>query len=142
MNPATTAPLESAGAGLFAGPWQSRTTASLLAPDPKALRAGGSFAGNCVNDGDYWWSIVSKRFYNELESGYPNGSTLLHDCWDGNMCGDAWRNTTRGPSRATTLILRPALNEGSAEPDFSAGLVRATDAKALERENITDAGNL
>ena len=50
---------------------------------------------------------VGKRFYNELESGYPNGS---HEGFfkDGKpyVHGD-WRNTTRKHSvRATTLMLR------------------------------------
>ena len=82
---------------------------------------------------------VGKRFYNELESGYPNGS---HEGFfkDGKpyVHGD-WRNTTRKPFRPRNYIdAALALNEGSAEPDFSAGPQWAIfDAKALERENIT-----
>ena len=87
---------------------------------------------------------TGRRFYNELESGYPNGS---HEGFfkDGKpyVHGD-WRNLTRKPFRPRSYIdAALAINEGSTEPDFSAGPQWAIfDAKALERENITLSPNI
>lgn len=81
---------------------------------------------------------TGRRFYNEIDNGYPNGS---HEGFykDGKpyVHGD-WRNTTRTPFRPRNYIdAALAINEGSAEPDFAAGPQWAIfDAAALERENL------
>lgn len=82
---------------------------------------------------------TGRRFYNELENGYPNGS---HEGFykDGKpyVHGD-WRNTRRTPFRPRNYIdAALAVNEGSTAPDFAAGPQWAIfDAEALKRENIT-----
>lgn len=82
---------------------------------------------------------VGKRFYNEMENGYPNGT---HESFykDGKpyVHGD-WRNTTRAPFRPRNYIdAACAMKEGSQAPDFACGPQRAIiDAAALKRERIT-----
>lgn len=81
---------------------------------------------------------VGKRFYNELENGYPNGT---HEGFykDGKpyVHGD-WRNTTRIEYKPRNYIdAALALNEGSTAPDFSAGPQWAIfDAAAMKREHM------
>lgn len=76
---------------------------------------------------------AGKRFYNEMEDGYPNGTTegFLKPYVQGN-----WRN-------AQNIKYRPmnypdaalAINEGSSAPDYSAGPQWAIfDADAVARE--------
>lgn len=81
---------------------------------------------------------VGKRFYNELENGYPKGSTEGFFT-DGKpyVHGD-WRNTTRKPFRPRNYIdAALAINEGSKAPDFSAGPQWAImDADGIKREHI------
>ena len=82
---------------------------------------------------------VGRRFYNEMENGYPNGT---HEGFykDGKpyVHGD-WRNTTRAPFRPRNYIdAACAMNEGSQAPDFSSGPQWAIfDSAALKRERIT-----
>lgn len=82
---------------------------------------------------------VEKRFYNEMENGYPNGT---HEGFykDGKpyVHGD-WRNTTRAPFRPRNYIdAACAMSEGSQAPDFASGPQWAIfDAAALKRERIT-----
>ncbi|HWR11018.1 MAG TPA: FAD-binding protein [Rectinemataceae bacterium] len=76
---------------------------------------------------------VGKRFYNEMEDGYPNGTTegfikpYVH--------GD-WRNAQNakfGPMNYPDAAL--AINEGSTAPDYSAGPQWAIfDSQAVKRE--------
>ena len=76
---------------------------------------------------------VGKRFYNEMDDGYPNGTTegflkpYVH--------GD-WRNPGRvkfDPMNYPDAAL--AMNEGSTAPDFAAGPQWAIfDAEAVKRE--------
>lgn len=81
---------------------------------------------------------AGRRFYNELEDGYPNGT---HEGFykDGKpyVHGD-WRNTTRITYRPRNYIdAALAMNEGSVAPDFSAGPQWAIfDAAALKRERM------
>lgn len=81
---------------------------------------------------------VGKRFYNEMENGYPNGTTEGF-YKDGNpyVHGD-WRNTTRIKYRPRNYIdAALAINEGSKAPDFSAGPQWAIfDADGLKREQV------
>ncbi len=76
---------------------------------------------------------VGKRFYDETQGGYPNGST--EGFLDPYLPGD-WRNPTRvkyGPMNYTDAAL--AINEGSVAPDFAAGPQWAIfDADAVKRE--------
>lgn len=81
---------------------------------------------------------AGRRFYNELENGYPNGS---HEGFfkDGKpyVHGD-WRNATRNPFKPRNYIdAALAINEGSVAPDFSAGPQWAIfDAAAMKRERM------
>lgn len=81
---------------------------------------------------------AGRRFYNELENGYPNGT---HEGFykDGKpyVHGD-WRNATRIDYRPRNYIdAALAINEGSAAPDFSAGPQWAIfDAAAMKRERM------
>lgn len=80
----------------------------------------------CVNQ-------VGKRFYNEFESGYPNGT---QEGWlDPYIPGD-WRNARKiqyNPQNYVDAAL--AINEGSTAPDFAAGPIWAIfDSAAVERE--------
>lgn len=76
---------------------------------------------------------VGKRFYNEMEDGYPNGTT------EGSIKpyvqGD-WRNAQNakfGPMNYPDAAL--AMNEGSTAPDYAAGPQWAIfDAEAVKRE--------
>ena len=76
---------------------------------------------------------VGKRFYNELKSGYPNGST--EGFLDPYIPAD-WRNPTRikfQPDNYVDAAL--AINEGSTAPDFASGPQWAIfDADAVTRE--------
>jgi succinate dehydrogenase/fumarate reductase flavoprotein subunit len=76
---------------------------------------------------------VGKRFYNEMEDGYPNGT---HQGFlDPYVPGD-WRNPTRikyAPMNYVDAAL--AINEGSTPPDYAAGPQWAIfDAEAVKRE--------
>lgn len=80
----------------------------------------------CVNQ-------VGKRFYNEFEAGYPNGT---HEGFlDPYVPGD-WRNARKikyNPQNYVDAAL--AINEGSTPPDYAAGPIWAIfDAAAVERE--------
>jgi len=76
---------------------------------------------------------VGKRFYNEMEDGYPNGTTegFLKPYVQGD-----WRNPQKvqyKPMNYPDAAL--AMNEGSAAPDFAAGPQWAIfDAEAVNRE--------
>lgn len=76
---------------------------------------------------------VGKRFYNEMEDGYPNGTTegFLKPYTHGD-----WRNPERvkfNPMNYPDAAL--AMNEGSTAPDFSAGPQWAIfDSEAVKRE--------
>lgn len=76
---------------------------------------------------------VGKRFYNEFQDGYPNGSGA--GFLDPYMPGD-WRNATRvkyNPQNYPDAAL--AINEGSLAPDFAAGPQWAIfDSEAAVRE--------
>ena len=76
---------------------------------------------------------VGKRFYNEMEDGYPNGSVSGH--LKPYIPAD-WRNTTRTPYRPMNYIdAALQINEGSTAPDFAAGPQWAIfDAEAVRRE--------
>lgn len=82
---------------------------------------------------------VGKRFYNEMENGYPKGT---HESFykDGKpyVHGD-WRNTTCAPFRSRNYIdAACAMKEGSQAPNFACGPQWAIfDAAALKRERIT-----
>jgi hypothetical protein len=76
---------------------------------------------------------AGKRFYNELEDGYPNGTTegFLEDYVPGD-----WRNALKikyEPQMYVDAAL--AINEGSTEPDFAPGPQWAIfDSEAVKRE--------
>jgi len=76
---------------------------------------------------------VGKRFYNEMEDGYPNGTTegFLKPYVQGD-----WRNAQNvkyKPMNYADAAL--AMNEGSTAPDFSAGPQWAIfDSEAVKRE--------
>jgi hypothetical protein len=76
---------------------------------------------------------VGKRFYNETEDGYPNGTT--QGFLSPYVPGD-WRNATRikyAPMNYIDAAL--AINEGSTPPDYAAGPQWAIfDAEAVKRE--------
>jgi FAD binding domain len=76
---------------------------------------------------------VGKRFYNEMQDGYPNGTT--QGSLDPYVPGD-WRNATKvkyGPMNYIDAAL--AINEGSTAPDFAAGPQWAIfDSEAVKRE--------
>ena len=76
---------------------------------------------------------VGKRFYNELENGYPTGT--VEGSLDPYVPGD-WRNATKNPFAPRNYVdAALAINEGSAPPDFSAGPQWAIfDANAVARE--------
>ena len=78
---------------------------------------------------------VGKRFYNEFESGFPNGTHEGRGKPDPYVRGD-WRNAQRvkfSPDDYVNAAL--AMNEGSQPPDFEAGPTWAIfDAAAVERE--------
>lgn len=76
---------------------------------------------------------MGKRFYNEMEDGYPNGTTegFIKNYVQGN-----WRNAQNqkfAPMNYADAAL--AMNEGSAAPDFGSGPQWAIfDAEAVKRE--------
>jgi succinate dehydrogenase/fumarate reductase flavoprotein subunit len=76
---------------------------------------------------------VGRRFYNEMENGYPTGT--VHGFLDPYVPGD-WRNTRRieyAPMNYIDAAL--AINEGSTAPDYAAGPQWAIlDANAAARE--------
>ena len=76
---------------------------------------------------------VGKRFYNEMEDGYPNGTT--EGFLKSYVQGD-WRNAQNvkyKPMNYADAAL--AMNEGSTAPDYSAGPQWAIfDAEAVKRE--------
>ncbi len=80
---------------------------------------------------------VGKRFYNEMEDGYPNGTTEGF-FKDGYVHGD-WRNPQKieyKPENYPDAAL--AMNEGSTAPDFSPGPQWAIfDSEAVKRERWT-----
>lgn len=80
----------------------------------------------CVNQ-------VGKRFYNEFEAGYPNGTS--QGSLDPYIPGD-WRNASRVEYKPQNYVdAALAINEGSTAPDFAAGPIWAIfDAAAVERE--------
>jgi FAD binding domain len=87
---------------------------------------------------DDWQNVilvnqVGKRFYNELEGNWPNGTT--HGSLDPYTQGD-WRNPSRiqyNPKNFLDAATAP--NEGSHAPDFAAGPVWAIfDSEAVKRE--------
>jgi len=75
---------------------------------------------------------VGKRFYDEMQNGYPTGSVSGH--LKPYIPGD-WRNTTRTPYRPMNYIdAALAMNEGSKAPDFEAGPQWAIfDSDAVKR---------
>lgn len=81
---------------------------------------------------------TGRRFYNEMENGYPYGS---HEGFykDGKpyVHGD-WRNTTRNPYKPRNYIdAALQINEGSTGPDFSAGPQWAIfDSETVKRERM------
>jgi hypothetical protein len=76
---------------------------------------------------------VGKRFYNEMEDGYPSGT--YHGFLNPYVPGD-WRNAARikyTPMNYPDAAL--AINEGSTAPDYAAGPQWAIfDAEAVKRE--------
>jgi hypothetical protein len=76
---------------------------------------------------------VGKRFYSEMENGYPTGS--VEGFLKPYVPGD-WRNTTRkGFAPKNYIDAALAINEGSTPPDYSAGPQWAIfDANAVRRE--------
>jgi len=76
---------------------------------------------------------VGKRFYNEMEAGWPNGTAagFLNPYHPGD-----WRNPTRTKYKAQNYLdAAAALNEGSQPPDYAAGPTWAIfDADAVGRE--------
>ncbi len=83
----------------------------------------------CVNQ-------VGKRFYNEFESGWPNGTS--EGSLDPYIPGD-WRNGSRIDFKPENYVdAALAINEGSQPPDYAAGPTWAIfDAGAVEREEWT-----
>lgn len=81
---------------------------------------------------------TGRRFFNELENGYPNG-TAKDFYKDGKpyVQGD-WRNTTRAKFRPRNYVdAALAINEGSVPPNFASGPQWAIfDAAAAEREHM------
>ncbi len=77
---------------------------------------------------------VGKRFYNEMEDGYPRGTS--YGFLNPYIPGD-WRNATRikyEPMNYVDAAL--AINEGSTPPDYAPGPQWAIfDAEAVKREN-------
>ncbi|MDR1177892.1 MAG: FAD-binding protein, partial [Spirochaetaceae bacterium] len=83
---------------------------------------------------------VGKRFYNETEFGYPNGTHEgFYDNFGGYVHGD-WRNPKKinyTPMNYTDAAL--AINEGSVAPDFASGPQWAIfDSAAIARERWTN----
>ncbi len=76
---------------------------------------------------------VGKRFYNEMEGGWPNGTFAGH--LSPYVPGD-WRNPERTPYKAQNYLdAAAAINEGSTPPEFAAGPTWAIfDADAAKRE--------
>ncbi len=76
---------------------------------------------------------VGKRFYNEMEDGYPNGT--VGGVLKPYVAGD-WRNTTRITYRPKNYVdAALAINEGSSPPDYAAGPQWAIfDADAVRRQ--------
>jgi hypothetical protein len=79
---------------------------------------------------------AGKRFYNEMQDGYPNGTAEgFFDKFGGYVHGD-WRNATKieyNPQNYTDAAL--AINEGSTAPDFASGPQWAIfDSEAVTRE--------
>lgn len=79
---------------------------------------------------------VGKRFYNEFEAGWPNGTA--YQSLDPYVPGD-WRNAQNinfKPENYVDAAL--AINEGSQAPDYSAGPTWSIfDSAAVEREGWT-----
>ncbi|MDL2306959.1 FAD-binding protein [Desulfovibrio sp. OttesenSCG-928-C06] len=79
---------------------------------------------------------AGKRFYNEMEDGYPNGTHEgFYDKFGGYVHAD-WRNTRKinyAPMNYIDAAL--AINEGSVGPDYSAGPQWAIiDSEGAKRE--------
>ncbi len=79
---------------------------------------------------------VGKRFYNEMQDGYPNGTTQGSQAFLNPYVQGDWRNASKikyTPMNYVDAAL--AINEGSTAPDFSAGPQWAIfDAEAAKRE--------
>ncbi|QQO09997.1 FAD-dependent oxidoreductase [Breznakiella homolactica] len=85
---------------------------------------------------------AGKRFYNEMQDGYPNGTHEgFYNKFGGYVRGD-WRNATKidyKPQNYCDAAL--AINEGSVAPNFSAGPQWAIfDSETVRRErwNVDD----
>jgi hypothetical protein len=78
---------------------------------------------------------VGKRFYNEFEAGYPNGTHPDRGKPEPYVHGD-WRNAQGIKFKPQNYVdAALAMNEGSQAPDFAAGPTWAIfDAGAVERE--------
>jgi succinate dehydrogenase/fumarate reductase flavoprotein subunit len=79
---------------------------------------------------------AGRRFYNEMQDGYPNGTAEgFYRDFDGYVHGD-WRNAKKinyNPMNYTDAAL--AINEGSTAPDFASGPQWAIfDSEAATRE--------
>ena len=78
---------------------------------------------------------VGKRFYNEFEAGYPNGTHPEHGKPEPYVHGD-WRNAQSIKFKPQNYVdAALAMNEGSQPPDYGSGPTWAIfDAGAVERE--------
>ena len=76
---------------------------------------------------------VGKRFYNELQAGWPNGTVA--GSVPNYVQGD-WRNPTKTKYKVENYLdAAAALNDGSVPPDYAAGPTWAIfDADAVQRE--------
>ncbi len=76
---------------------------------------------------------VGKRFYNELEAGWPNGTAAGY--LKPYVQGD-WRNPGKSKYKMQNYLdAAAAINEGSTAPDFAAGPTWAIfDSEAVKRE--------
>ena len=76
---------------------------------------------------------VGKRFYNEMEAGWPNGTAF--GFLNPYVPGD-WRNPERAKYKVQNYLdAAAAINEGSVPPDYAAGPTWAIfDADAVKRE--------
>ena len=115
------------------------TRTSYVAWKPKSpiwgkVKATGLFVGN-------WQDCIAvnqagKRFYNEVNAAYPNGTCYgFYDDFGGYKHAD-WRNPSRVKQRLMNYIdAALAINEGSTAPDWSAGPQWAIfDSAAIKRE--------
>lgn len=115
------------------------TSTSYVAWKPQSpiwgkIKATGLFVGN-------WQDCIAvnqtgRRFYNEINHGYPNGT--CHDFYKdfGGYKREDWRNPTRIKPRLMNYNdAALAMNEGSEGPDWAAGPQWAIfDSAAIKRE--------